>query len=499
MEKKFTITLSSIFLCEMLLHVSVFSQAPNTWIQKADFGGIERTDAVAFSIGSKGYLGTGYVAIYKKDFWEYDPIANSWTQKADFGGASRYSAVGFSIDEKGYVGTGVDSSGVRSDFWEYDPVENTWTQKADFGGTPRLAAIGFSIDGKGYIGTGGNFFSLNNDFWEYDPGTNSWSEKASFAGTARADAVGFSINGKGYIGTGYDGQPNATKDFWEYDPTTDSWIQKADFGGHARYLAAGFSIGNRGYIGTGFTGFLKEDFWEYDSDANRWANKEDFGGGLRYGASGFSIGNKGYLGTGYYNGFFYKDFWEYTPEESCDAPSNLSTTNITSTTAILHWDAVSGADSYQVLYKTSGTPQWHLARPIGNEQILIGLAPNIEYAWKVKTVCNLSPLTLSEPSLPSIFTTAPMRLAEENAYTHIEILPNPILSLSTISFSLEEESHVAIELFDAAGKRLRIILDENLQAGNHEVILNRGDLTSGMYFLEVSTNDKSEKKKLMIE
>jgi hypothetical protein len=44
---------------------------------------------VGFSIGNKGYLGTGLdhdYPSYKKDFWEYDPVANAWTQKADFGG-----------------------------------------------------------------------------------------------------------------------------------------------------------------------------------------------------------------------------------------------------------------------------------------------------------------------------------------------------------------------------------------------------------------------------
>ena len=45
------------------------------------------------------------VATYK-DFWEYDPATNTWTQKADFGGTTRSVAVGFSIGSKGYIGTG---------------------------------------------------------------------------------------------------------------------------------------------------------------------------------------------------------------------------------------------------------------------------------------------------------------------------------------------------------------------------------------------------------
>ena len=110
---------------------SIASAQPNTWTQKANFGGTGRWGAVGFSIGTKGYIGTGLVVNFLvNDFWEYDPTANAWTQKANFGGTPRYGAVGFSIGTKGYVGTGL-SSGFTNDFWEYDPAANTWTQKAN--------------------------------------------------------------------------------------------------------------------------------------------------------------------------------------------------------------------------------------------------------------------------------------------------------------------------------------------------------------------------------
>ncbi|MGB3074072.1 MAG: T9SS type A sorting domain-containing protein, partial [Chitinophagales bacterium] len=45
----------------------------NTWIEKTDLAGTERFWAVGFSIGSNGYIGTGYNDNqgYKNDFWEY--------------------------------------------------------------------------------------------------------------------------------------------------------------------------------------------------------------------------------------------------------------------------------------------------------------------------------------------------------------------------------------------------------------------------------------------
>ena len=114
-------------------------------------------------------MGTGYnvVTIYK-DFWEYDPATDTWTQKADFGGTARTGAVGFSIGSKGYIGTGhMIGSLLQKDFWEYDPAANTWTQKADFGGTARKIMQLVSASAAKDILERVYRCKLYKDFWEY--------------------------------------------------------------------------------------------------------------------------------------------------------------------------------------------------------------------------------------------------------------------------------------------------------------------------------------------
>jgi hypothetical protein len=70
------------------IYITLDNPTANTWQQKADMaftqpnGPKPRYSAVSFSIGSKGYIGTGYDGAYKNDFWEYDPATNVWTQKA---------------------------------------------------------------------------------------------------------------------------------------------------------------------------------------------------------------------------------------------------------------------------------------------------------------------------------------------------------------------------------------------------------------------------------
>ena len=289
---------------------------PNTWTQKANFGGGIRDEAVAFSIGNKGFIGTGsYWQTMFNDFWEYDPVTNIWTQKANFGGVAREAASGFSIGNKGYIGVGQDSNGVLQDFWEYDPATNLWTQKANFGGVARSFSQGISIGTKGYIGMGEDINSTSlQDFWEYDPLTNSWTQKANYGGGPMASTSGFSIGNKGYVGTGI--ANGASQSFWEYNPSTNVWVQKANFGGGSRFKAASFSVGTKGYLGTGSFGQL-QDFWEYDPITNVWTQKANFGGGARSSTVGFSIGNKGYVGTGIGPGGapndVRQDLWEYCP------------------------------------------------------------------------------------------------------------------------------------------------------------------------------------------
>ena len=292
---------------------------PNTWTQRANFGGVARKVAAGFSIGTKGYIGVGELnGNVLDDFWEYNSLTNVWTQKADFGGVPREFAQGLSIGNKGYIGMGEDEDSEQlQDFWEYNPATNIWTQKANYGGGPVASTRGFSIGMKGYVGTGHDGSVYRQDFWEYNPATNLWTQKANFGGGLRSAGVGFSIGNKGYFGTGNSGAQTFSG-FWEYNPAPNLWTQKANFGGGQRKLAVGFSIGSKGYVGTGYLGGTTfSDFWEYIPGpgfmGGTWNQKADFGGGPREEATGFSISGKGYIGVGDIGPTEFNDFWCYAP------------------------------------------------------------------------------------------------------------------------------------------------------------------------------------------
>lgn len=317
-----------------LVSFTLFSQG--TWVQKASLPAAGRSGAVAFSIGAKGYLGTGIgLFAYFEDFWEYDPSTNSWTQKANFGGGFRELAVGFSIGNYGYVGTGAYGPTKYNDFWQYDPGSNVWSQVANVGGNPRATASGFSVGGNGYLGTGSDGSSnFLNDLWKYDPANNIWVQQGSFIGGGRMN-IGqacFTIGNKAYWGTGDGGTGN---DFWEYDPIIDSWTQKTNLPGFDRIGAMGFSICNKGFLGLGVTSgntIFINDLWVYNPVLNSWTAATPLPASARWRQPSFVVNNKAYIGTGEYlttfpfpSVIYFADFWEFEFQPIVNISASSST------------------------------------------------------------------------------------------------------------------------------------------------------------------------------
>ena len=72
---------------------------------------------------------------------------------------------------------------------------------------------------------------------------------------------------------------------------------------------------------------------------------------------------------------------------SCGTPSGLSASAITTTTATLSWSAVSGAVSYNVRFRQTGTSTWTSGSISGTSASATGLTANTTYEFQVQAVC----------------------------------------------------------------------------------------------------------------
>ena len=289
------------------------------WVESSTFDGNSRGNAVSFTIGTKGYLITGYDGDdYLFDTWEYDSEGDYWVQKTDFPGAARSGAVSFSINGKGYIGTGYDGEDELKDFWEYNPETDIWTQKADFGGSARYGAIGFSINGYGYIGTGYDG-SEQKDFWKYDATNNTWEQVFGFGGEKRQNGSAFVIDNIAYIGLGIHNGANET-DFYSFDG--NDWTRLNDLDDYNDddddiYLSSsvGFTINGKGYFTTGLIGSLTSECWVYSPSNDSWDEVPHFEGSARQDASAFTFNNKAFVLMGRSSSYYFDDVWEFRPDE----------------------------------------------------------------------------------------------------------------------------------------------------------------------------------------
>jgi hypothetical protein len=86
---------------------------------------------------------------------------------------------------------------------------------------------------------------------------------------------------------------------------------------------------------------------------------------------------------------------------TCNPPTGLTTSSITSTTAVLGWGAVAGASSYTVQFKTSTASQWQTAgSTAGLSYNLINLSAATTYQWQVKANCSVysASITFNTPA-----------------------------------------------------------------------------------------------------
>lgn len=324
------IKLISIFLF-LVLPILTYGQNQNYWLKKADFAGLKRERAVAFSIQNKGYITSGVdtTDVTRNDLWEFDASTNSWTQKADLPGSTRRNAIGFSINNIGYVGTGMDSSNanvgtVLKDFWAYDPQQNLWSQKSDFpgaGGTGIYFATAFVLDGKGYICGGKKGpADYSSELWEYKPINDTWIQKQNFPGGLRYQIASFTVENKAYVGMGVD-EDVYRKDIWQYNPATGNWLEKNDFPGGVRGAVCTFSIKQRGFVCLGGDGGYKKDLWEYNPFSDSWLIRSQFEGSARKNAIAFTIGDYAYVGTGKGVSGKKMSFYQYIPYETLNINS----------------------------------------------------------------------------------------------------------------------------------------------------------------------------------
>ena len=80
----------------------------------------------------------------------------------------------------------------------------------------------------------------------------------------------------------------------------------------------------------------------------------------------------------------------------------------------------------------------------------------------------------------------------------LKVEPNPFKSHTTIFYSLSAESKVILNLYDISGRLVNTLIDEYKNPGNYQLTLNTKNLSAGVYFLSLDSQEKRIIKRLVV-
>jgi hypothetical protein len=76
--------------------------------------------------------------------------------------------------------------------------------------------------------------------------------------------------------------------------------------------------------------------------------------------------------------------------------------------------------------------------------------------------------------------------------------PNPFNPTSTINYGLKNTGHVEIMVYDATGRLVEELVNQNQTAGYHSITWNASNQASGMYFAKMVAGDVVQTQKLVL-
>jgi len=83
------------------------------------------------------------------------------------------------------------------------------------------------------------------------------------------------------------------------------------------------------------------------------------------------------------------------------------------------------------------------------------------------------------------------------AFVLNDIYPNPFNPVTTISYSIPEQAHVQVLVYDVMGRMIEQIVNEQQSEGTHFVNFDASGYSSGMYFVKLISGGEMITQKIM--
>ncbi len=193
------------------------------------------------------------------------------------------------------------------------------------------------------------------------------------------------------------------------------------------------------------------------------------------------------------------------------APSSLSGERTAGDTMLIRWSAPSNIDLHgYFIYRKLDSGNYAKVNSVPNPRCYWRDAPGtswmvIKYKvtavdWCGKESGYSNEYTYDKNSIPDGGNEMGNESGQCNI-TELLVKPNPLSRSGVLTYSLSKGGDVRINLYNAAGRAVKVLSIGRQVAGRHEVVLNAediDDLSSGVYFLELSVDNSSAMERIVI-
>ncbi len=97
--------------------------------------------------------------------------------------------------------------------------------------------------------------------------------------------------------------------------------------------------------------------------------------------------------------------------------------------------------------------------------------------------------------LPDTYVGIDDEIEIPQSYSMAQNYPNPFNASTTISYRLPEGSYVSIDVYDIIGRKIETLVSGHQNAGEHSVVWNANNVSSGVYFYRISAGNYSETRR----
>lgn len=83
-------------------------------------------------------------------------------------------------------------------------------------------------------------------------------------------------------------------------------------------------------------------------------------------------------------------------------------------------------------------------------------------------------------------------------FSLVQNFPNPFNPITTIQFSIAEESFTSLKVYDAIGREVAVLVNERKSPGSYTVHFDASQLASGVYYYKIISGNYSDVKKMVV-